>query len=450
MDKKVKKYRGIGLVICLLMISFDSLVAVPNSFSTIFKSEKEKVVHISTSAIVETGRPANPFFDQFYKNIPGKRRQSALGSGFIISSDGYIVTNNHVVEKADKIEVTLFSGKKYKAKIVGKDKQTDLALIKIDAENLPVVKLGDSSKVEIGNWLLAIGNPLGLNHTITAGILSARSRDIFSGIGYGNFLQTDAAINPGNSGGPLYNMAGEVIGINTAIITGGQGLGFAIPSNLAIKVIKQLKNKGLVERGWLGVGIQNVSNGLAESFGLPTGIKGVAITTVGQDSPAEKAGLKQGDVIIKFGEKTIRKTNELQQAVAETAPGSTAEVKLYRARKIKVLRVKVGLKSSKNLEPTDNKKDEFGLRLLEVTPETQKSLNLKQEYGLVVYDVNPSGVAYENGLRKGDVILEGNNKKLNTLQDFYESLETSRKKSLPLKVLINRKGRVFFMVLPTN
>ncbi len=433
-----------------MIVSLDAAFAHSESFSTIFKLEKEKVVHISTSAVINSQHPQNPFYEQFFGKIPKKRRQSALGSGFIISSDGYIVTNNHVVDKADKIEVTLFNEKIYKAEVIGKDSQTDLALIKIDAENLPVVKMGDSSKVEIGDWLVAIGNPLGLDHTITAGILSARSRDIFNGIGYGKFLQTDAAINPGNSGGPLYNMAGEVIGINAAIVAGGQGLGFAIPSNLSVKIIEQLKNSGKVQRGWLGVGIQNVSHELAESFGLPTGTKGVALTSIGRETPAQRAGLKQGDVIVKFGNVKIGKTTELQLAVAETLPGDIAKVKLYRDGKIMHMDIQVGLRPSGDLVSLDSTENKYGLRLIEVTPETKQSLNLQQDYGLVVYELDTNGIAYEKGLRRKDVIIEGNRKKLKTLQDFYDAVETSKKKSQPLTILVARKGRPIFMALPTE
>ncbi|MCP4294756.1 MAG: Do family serine endopeptidase [Proteobacteria bacterium] len=438
------------LLFLTLIVSLDAAFAHSETFSKIFKLEKEKVVHISTSAVVNSQLPQNPFYEQFFGKIPKKRRQSALGSGFIISSDGYIVTNNHVIDKADKVEVTLFNEKIYKAEVIGKDSQTDLALIKIDAKNLPVVKMGDSSKVEIGDWLVAIGNPLGLDHTITAGILSARSRDIFNGIGYGKFLQTDAAINPGNSGGPLYNMAGEVIGINAAIVAGGQGLGFAIPSNLSVKIIEQLKNTGKVQRGWLGVGIQNVSHELAESFGLPSGTKGVALTSIGRETPAQRAGLKQGDVIVQFGDIKIGKTTELQLAVAETLPGDIAKVKLYRDGKIMYMDILVGLRPSGDLVSLDSTENKYGLRLIEVTPETKQSLNLQQDYGLVVYELDTNGTAYEKGLRRKDVIIEGNRKKLKTLQDFYDAVETSKKKSQPLTILVVRNGRPIFMALPTE
>lgn len=443
-------FRGFIFSLLIFVLSLDSVLAHAESFSSIFKSEKEKVVHISTTSIVETQRPQDPFFEQFFGKIPRKRKQSALGSGFIISSDGFIVTNNHVIDKADKIEVTLFNEKIYKAKVIGKDRQTDLALIKIDAENLPFVKMGDSSKVEIGDWLVAIGNPLGLDHTITAGILSARSRDIFNGIGYGKFLQTDAAINPGNSGGPLYNMEGEVIGINSAIVAGGQGLGFAIPSNLTVKIIDQLKKSGKVQRGWLGVGIQNVSHELAESFGLPSGTKGVALTTIGQDTPAQKAGLKQGDVIVEFGGSTVGKTTELQLAVADTPPGESAKVKLYRNGKIIYLEIQVGLRPSGDLVSLDNTENKYGLRLIEVTPETKQSLNLRQDHGLLVYELDSDGIAYERGLRRKDVIIEGNRKKLKTLRDFYDAVETSRKKSQSVTILVVRDGKPIFMALPTE
>jgi len=450
MQKQKPLFQFFFLSLILAFVASAPLFARPDSFSAIFKSEKEKVVHISTTAIVETKRPQNPLFDQFFNNRPQKRRQSALGSGFIISQDGYIVTNNHVVAKADKIEVTLFNEKTYQAKVIGTDKQTDLALIKIDAKDLPFVMMGDSSALEIGDWVVAIGNPLGLDHTVTAGILSARSRDIFNGIGYGKFLQTDAAINPGNSGGPLYNMKSEVIGINTAIVAGGQGLGFAIPSNLASKIIKQLKEKGKVERGWLGVGIQTINNDLAESFGLPKGTRGVALTAIGPDSPADKSGLKQGDVIVEFGSSKVRKTTDLQQAVAETVPGVSTRVKLYRDGRVVYKDVKVGLRASEDIASLDNTQNRYGLRLVEVTPETKASLNLSQSYGLVVYEVDETGLAFEKGLRRGDVIVEGNRKKMKSIADFHQAVKESKKSSHGVTLLVMRSGRPIFMALPVK
>jgi serine protease Do len=437
------------------LIAVQAVVAAPQSFAPIVKSEKDKVVHISISSIIE--RPSipdskfrDPFFDKFYRNIPKKRRQSALGSGFIVSNDGYIVTNHHVIAKADKIEVTLYSGKQYKAKIVGKDKMSELALIKIEANNLPVIKWGDSSKIEVGDWMLAIGNPLGFDHTVTAGILSGRGRAVFGATAYGQFLQTDAAINFGNSGGPLFNMKGEVIGINTAIAAGGQNLGFAIPSNLAKKIIKQLKEFGKVKRGWFGVEIQDVDNELAESFGLPKGTKGVAITNVGIGSPAEKGGLVKGDIIIEFNDKPLSKATQLQQFVGETLPGSTVNVKIFRKGRFLEKKVTVGLRQSDEIVSLDDTVNKYGMRLVVMDDETRSSLGLKEDYGLLVYAADESGLAWEKGLRKGDVLLEANNKKLRNLDDFNEVLEQARKTAKPINLLIIRNGRTIFRALPVN
>jgi len=450
--RKTDTFRYSLLVAISLFICSQMVLARPDSFAPIVKSEKSKIVHISISSIVENRMvTGDPFFDRFFKNIPKKRRQSALGSGFIVSEDGFIVTNHHVVAKAEKIEVTLVGGAKYKAKIIGKDKLSELALIKIDAKNLPTITWGDSSAIEVGDWVLAIGNPLGLDNTVTAGIISGRGRDVFANTAYGQFLQTDAAINFGNSGGPLFNMRSEVIGINTAIVAGGQNIGFAIPSNLAKKVIGQLKKNGRVERGWFGVGIQEVNNELAESFALPKGMKGVVLTSVKEGSPAEKAGLRRGDVIVRFNGKLLKRTNDLQQLVAETPPGTHVRIEIFRNRKFLRKVVKVGRRPSNEYDATNGRKNNtYGFHLVEITPENRSGLNLKDDYGLLVYDIDETSLAWEKGIRKGDVIIEANNSKMRRVNDFKKVLKKAKKKKKPIFLLIVRNGQEMFIALPVD
>jgi serine protease Do len=312
------------------------------SFADLAEKLKPAVVNISTTKTVKSGGFRSPFgqgspfdrnfggedfFERFFGDIPQRQfKQKSLGSGFIISHDGYIFTNNHVVEQADKILVKLSDGKEYEAKVIGKDAKTDIALIKIKpSDNLPIVETGDSDKLRVGDWVIAIGNPFGLEQTVTAGIVSAKGRVIGAGP-YDNFIQTDASINPGNSGGPLINLNGEVVGINTAIVASGQGIGFAIPINMARDVIPQLEKSGHVTRGWLGVGIQEVTPALAKSFGLKEE-KGALVSQVSKGGPADKAGIEQGDVILEFDGKTIAEMKDLPRIVASTPVGRTVAVK---------------------------------------------------------------------------------------------------------------------------
>ncbi|KAK3584125.1 hypothetical protein CHS0354_035205 [Potamilus streckersoni] len=325
------------------------LIAAPDSFAPIVKSEKNKVVHIATTTTIKRPAYLDPFFERFFPNAPSERKSNALGSGFFISSDGYIITNNHVVEGADKIQILTVEQKRYDAKVIGTDPRTDLALIKIEGTGFPAVKMGVSANLEIGDWVIAIGNPLGLDFTVTAGIVSAVERDLTLGgesagsSAYGKFIQTDTAINFGNSGGPLFNTKGEVVGINTAISANGQGLSFAVPVDVAKNVINQLKSKGKVERGYIGIGIQDLTHEMKSGFSVPADVQGVLINNVGQGTPAEKSGLKQGDVVIEFnGIKTLR-TGDLQQAVAETEINKEVPVKIYRDGKLQTVRVKVGM-----------------------------------------------------------------------------------------------------------
>jgi serine protease Do len=321
-------------------------VGYPQSFADLVKKVKPAVVNISTTKTVRV--PGNPFkhffgpqqgpfgdfFGQFFGDVPDREmKQRSLGSGFIIDKAGYILTNNHVVQGADEIKVKLASGAEYTAKVVGRDPKTDLALIKISSlfKDLPTLPLGDSDSMQVGDWVLAIGNPFGLEQTVTQGIISASGRVIGSGP-YDNFLQTDAPINPGNSGGPLINLKGEVIGINTAIVAAGQGIGFAIPASTAKAVVAQLREKGKVVRGWIGVSIQTVTPDLAKAFGLKE-VQGALVADVVPGGPAEKGGIKRGDVVVAFDGKNVKSSSDLTWIVAETPVGKTVDVKVMRGGK---------------------------------------------------------------------------------------------------------------------
>lgn len=331
------------------------IIGFPQSFTDLAERVTPAVVNISTITTVripgspfrhffgpKEESPFGDFFERFFGDIPDREiKQQSLGTGFIVDKEGYIITNNHVVERADEIKVKLSGSKEYKAKVVGRDPKTDLALIKISSlfKDLPTLALGDSEKVKVGEWVLAIGNPFGLEHTVTQGIISATGRVIGAGP-YDNFLQTDAPINPGNSGGPLVNLKGEVIGINTAIIASGQGIGFAIPSNMAKSIISQLKEKGKVARGWIGVSIQNVTPELAQAFGLKEA-KGALVGDLAQGGPAEIAGIKRGDVIILFDGKEIKNADDLSRVVAEKPLKREVEVKVIREGKEVNLKISV-------------------------------------------------------------------------------------------------------------
>ena len=389
---------------------------VPVDIPQLFKEVSPAVVNISTTQTVKLNRPRmrSPFgqqdpFEEFFNNyfgrMPREQKNKSLGSGFIVSQDGYILTNNHMVEKADEVTVTLLDKEEFKAKIIGTDPKIDIALIKIDAKKkLPHVALGDSDRLEVGEWVVAIGNPFGLGHTVTAGIVSAKGRIIGSGP-YDDYIQTDASINFGNSGGPLFNLKGEVIGINTAIIQGGQGIGFAIPIQLAKSVLEQLKEKGKVTRGWLGVYIQRLTPEAAENLGL-SGRHGALVSDVTSGGPAEKAGIRSGDVIIGFNGKEIRDEHDLPQAVASAKPGKAANVRLLREGKEMTVTVTIaemqgepgkpagGLELSKNL----------GLTVQDITPEIAQRFEIENTKGVVVTGVADGSPAEDAGFNEGDII----------------------------------------------
>jgi len=375
--------------------------------------------------------PFREFWEKFFGGeIPRERETKSLGSGFIINKEGYIVTNNHVVENAKEIIVTLHNEKDYRAKVVGLDKKTDLALIKIEAEeDLPMAPLGDSDRLGVGEWVMAIGNPFGLAETVTAGIVSAKGRVIGAGP-YDDFIQTDASINPGNSGGPLFNFWGEVVGINT---------------NLAKELLPALKEKGRVTRGWLGVRIQAVTSQLAESFGLKEK-KGALVSQVFKGGPAEKAGIKQGDVIVEFDGKEIVNFNDLPRIVASTPVGRTVTITILRNGKTIPLQVSV----AEMEEPTEiakaPSKKPLGMTVQDITPEIARALELEAVTGIVVAGVEPDSPAARADIRKGDVIQEVNRKPIKDVQEFEQTIEAAKDQENIL-FLIRRGDSNLFVVV---
>lgn len=431
----------------------------PESFVDLAKKLSPAVVNISTTQVVkERLMPFPEFrspFDDFFGQPPfgggeapeREFKRQSLGSGFIINKEGYIVTNYHVIENASEIVVTFADTKKdYEAEIVGQDAKLDLALIKIEAEEtLPVAPLGDSDDLEIGEWVMAIGNPFGLGGTVTAGIVSQKGRVIGAGP-YDNFIQTDASINPGNSGGPLFNMRGEVVGINTAIYAGGQGIGFAIPINMAKDVILQLKEKGKVTRGWIGVSIQAITPEIAESFGLEEQ-RGALVAAVNPGDPADKGGLKAGDVIIEFDGKPIDELSDLPRTVAATPPGKTVKVKVLRDGKELTLEVTVAERAEEGAVAAGTLSEQkLGFTVQPLTPELAERFGLDSTDGVLISSVDPSSPAAEAGLRRGDIIKEVGRRPVKNMAEFKEALRRSVKKKIVLFLIERGKGTFYAAV----
>ena len=455
----------VAVILSLAAVLFFALLPVslraeglPSSFAELVEELKPVVVNISTTKLVRS--PLEDFFkdlrrfreffgDEFFHRFfqgPPEMRTRSLGSGFIVDKEGYILTNNHVIEGAEDIKVKLYNGKVYDAKVVGRDPKTDIALIKIEAkEDLPVARLGDSDRLRVGDWVIAIGNPFGLEHTVTAGIISAKGRVIGAGP-YDDFLQTDASINPGNSGGPLFNLKGEVVGINTAIVAGGQGVGFAIPINMAKNLLPQLK-KGKVVHGFLGVYIQDLTPELARSFGLKEA-KGALVTEVIPDSPAQEAGFQKGDVIIRYDGKEVRDTHALRRMVASTPGGRRVKVDVIRKGKEVSLSVEIG-KLEEREEMAQVEEDQWGLRVQDVTPELASHLGLPDDKGVVVSEVVPGSPAHHGGISPGDVIIGIEHEEVGDLSDYRKLMKRYRaKESLLLTVRIKaQRYHTLFVVL---
>jgi serine protease Do len=433
-------------------------IGFPQSFADLAEKVKPAVVNISTETTLKIpgspfrhffGPESSPFDDflkRFFGDIPDRElKQKSLGSGFIIDKDGYIITNNHVVEGAEEIKVKLVDGREFNAKVVGRDPKTDLALIKISSifKDLPALPLGDSDKIRVGDWVLAIGNPFGLGHTVTQGIISASGRTIGSGP-YNNFLQTDAPINPGNSGGPLINLKGEVIGINSSIIAGGQGIGFAIPSNMAKSIIPQLKEKGKVTRGWIGVSIQSVTPEIANAFGIKEQ-RGALVSDVVPGGPADKAEVKRGDIIIAFDGKDIKNMSELPAIVAVTPIGKAVDVKVIRNGKEITLKLTVAEMTGEKLAsqmPLPEKS--LGLTVDDIKPRWMNEFMIKDKTGVVIIAVTPYSPSDDAGLQVGDVIKEVNRKTIRNIKDYDGAMRTFEKGE-PVLFLIKRGAQTFYV-----
>ncbi|MGD9125513.1 MAG: DegQ family serine endoprotease [Desulfarculaceae bacterium] len=464
----------VALALVLTGVPMASAQERPDSFAALAKKVAPAVINIRTVKTVKTApmpdlfqyrRPGpgdkdekgqipdlHEFFRRFFggpggPSTPREFKQRSLGSGVIIDKQGYALTNNHVIAGADEILVKLKNGKELEAEIVGRDKKTDLALIRIKTKkDMPFLTLGNSDALQVGDWVLAVGNPFGLENTVTAGIVSAKGRIIGAGP-YDNFIQTDASINPGNSGGPLINLKGEVVGINTAIVAHGQGIGFAIPVNLARQVMDQLRTKGRVVRGWLGVLIQPVTKDLAQKFGLKDA-KGALVAKVVPGSPADKAGLKRGDVIVEFEGKPVEDSHRLPGMVAQTPVGTEVKLKIVREGHSRPINVTLGeLEEEKLKAQTETQKEiQLGMSLQKLTPPLAKQFGISGKKGLIITSVQPGGPAAEAGLVRGDVILEAANKPVEDLDEF-QSLADKLKPGDGLLLLIQRRGGTLFVVV---
>jgi serine protease Do len=445
----------------------------PESFADLADQVSPSVVNITTTTVVAAPTGPGPIvpegspFEDFFRDFglpegPGEgpgsaQRSNALGSGFVVSADGYIVTNNHVIEGADEIQVEFFSGETMDAKLVGTDPKTDVALLKVEAETaLPFVNFGDSDKIRVGDWVMAMGNPLGQGFSVSAGIVSARNREL-SGT-YDDFIQTDAAINRGNSGGPLFNMDGEVIGVNTAILSpngGSIGIGFSMASNVVSKVVDQLRQFGETRRGWLGVRIQDVTPDVAEALGLAEA-KGALVTDV-PEGPAADAGMKSGDIITSFDGVTVADTRELVRRVADTEVGKAVPVVVLRDGNPETLMITLGRREEAEAEPvpaamSDEEPAEqsfLGMTLTVLTPDLAQQLNVQDgTKGLVVTAIDEASDAFGKGLRMGDVITEAGQQPVATLDDFEARIAEAKdagRKSLLL--LIRREGDPRFVAV---
>jgi serine protease Do len=435
-------------------------VDLSTAFKTISREVAPSVVHVTSIELIEpttSQRESEDLFRQFFfrhgfpnpwgspfeLNPPqtGPQERRGEGSGVIVSKDGYIITNNHVVDGADELTVRLSDQRELKAEVVGTDPESDVAVLKVDADHLVPAHLGDSTAIEVGDWVVAVGDPFGLDHTVTAGIISAKGRGNMGLATFENFIQTDAAINPGNSGGPLVDLDGQVIGINTAITTqtgGSLGIGFAIPSNMVQNVFDGILKHGKVERGWLGIVIQPLTPDLAKSFGYE-GHNGALVGEVVAGGPAAEAGLEAGDIIVEFDGKPVDSSRDLQLAVAADPPNKKISLEAFRNGKTRQFDVRLGERPSPEQMRTGTYQPEaspsFGLIVEELTPELAARLDLEDQHGVVVAQLEPGGPAEEAGLQPGDLIVEVGNTRVNSVQDYEDAMSRLAKSdSIRLRV----------------
>ena len=464
-----------GLVVSpgtLFALSSHTQPLASNIFVEIAKKQNPAVVNVSTKAKAETAHknfrvprpgpgqnkspdPFRDFYDRFFGELPNQRPKRGMGSGFVIDKEGHILTNYHVIEGAGEIVVILDdkgSEKEYSATLVGSDPKTDIALIKINRESgdnkdFLFLRLGSSENLEVGEWVVAIGNPFGLSHTVTVGVVSALGRSIGAGP-YDEFIQTDASINPGNSGGPLINIEGDVIGINTAIISGNTGgnvgIGFAIPIDIAKGILKDLRERGAVTRGWLGVMIQKITPDLAKSFGLSQS-EGALVGDVIPDGPAAKGGVKRGDVIVMFDGQQVKDMEDLPKIVAATRPNSVVDVEVIRDGSRMTLSVSIELLEDSQ-ETVVAKADPLGLQVQDITEELAQSLKLESVEGVLVSDVTAGNAAAEAGIRRGDVISEMNRSIVKDMRD-YQNLMASVQKGSSVLFLVKRGGSTIYIAV---
>lgn len=444
------------------------------NFARIAEEEKKFVVNINTTKTLKRRLqqlPRGPrgqlpfggeedFFNHFFGQMPERDlKQQSLGSGFIVDKEGYILTNNHVVEGADDIRVTLLDGRSYDAEVTGRDPKTDIALIRIKPENgLPVATLGDSDALLVGEWVIAIGNPFGFGHTVTAGVVSAKDRTIGAGP-YDAFIQTDASINPGNSGGPLFNARGEVIGINSAIVSSGQGIGFAIPINMARNIMGQLRDKGSVTRGWLGVQIQALSPELRESLGL-VAEGGALVAGVVKGDPAEKAGLKPGDVVVEFDGRSVRSDRDLVSLVGNTPVGRKISLKIARGGKNLTIEVKIARRSDEKDQAAgedddgpaakESGKARIGVQVQDVTKELAARLGIDDTAGALVIDVFEGSPAEHAGIERGEVILEVNRQPVEDAAAFVRTVRAAEPGKNVLLLVRGGRGARYVAIKPES
>ncbi|MGD9078166.1 MAG: DegQ family serine endoprotease [Desulfobacterales bacterium] len=483
--KMNKKFVGINLIVITIALVVGIIVVdhyfigpianaksteyfdAPSSFNQLAEMASPAVVNIRTVKTIKGGGPVFRQFqrDPWGKNSPFKEfferyfgedmqrefKQPSLGSGFIIDEDGFVVTNNHVIEDADQIKVKLKDEREFDAKIVGRDPNTDLALLKIESgENLPTIKLGDSDALKVGQWVVAIGSPFGLEHTVTAGIVSAKGRVIGSGP-YDDFIQTDASINPGNSGGPLLNLNGEVIGINTAIVASGQGIGFAIPINLAKDIIVALKNEGEVTRGWLGVAIQDLNGDMAEYYGIEEK-QGVFVADVFEGDPADKAGIKAKDIILEVNGEKIKTSRQLTGMIARIPVGESAKIKILRDGKEKTFKVDIAKRPEEKLAGRTRPREEteeFGIRVSDLTPEFAQRFNIDEKSGVVVTHVQSGSKGDDADIRIGDIIKEINRQQVKDTGD-YQAILNQIDDGESVNLFIRRKNAGFLVAKLTK